>query len=101
MTDVPWLGRERDEWVAEVRAWLDDVVGGDVLDLASVKEMPWGAVLAVKTRRGRLYFKAAGPRGRHETRLLADLSVAAPDLIPPVLALDHERAWMLLGDAGG
>jgi hypothetical protein len=62
--------------------------------------MPWGAVLAIATNHGRVYFKAAGPRGRHETRLLADLSVAAPDLVPPVLALDHERAWMLLGDAG-
>jgi hypothetical protein len=86
--------------VVDVRAWLDDVVEGRILDVTSVKEMPWGVVLAVTTGGGRLYFKAAGPRGRHETRLLADLADAAPGLVPPVLALDHDRAWMLLGDAG-
>jgi hypothetical protein len=101
VTDVPWLTGERDSWLAEVQTWLDDVVDGRVLDVSPVKEMPWGVVLAVATNHGRVYFKAAGPRGRHETLLLADLSVAAPDLVPRVVALDHERAWMLLGDAGG
>jgi hypothetical protein len=100
VTDVPWLTSGRDAWLHDVRAWLDDVVDGRIVGMASVKEMPWGAVLAVETAGDRLYFKAAGPRGRHETRLLADLAVSAPRLIPPVLAVDHDRAWMLLGDAG-
>ena len=100
MSEVPWLTSERDAWLVEVRAWLDSVVGARIVALAPVKEMPWGAVLAVETGSGRLYFKAAGPRGRHETRLIEDLARAAPALVPPVLAIDHWRAWMLLGDAG-
>jgi hypothetical protein len=100
VTDVPWLGDERDEWLADVRAWLDVVVDVRIVDVSPVKEMPWSAVLGVETVDGLRYFKAAGPRGRHETRLLADLAVAAPELVPDVVALDHERAWMVLGDGG-
>ena len=100
MTGVPWLTDERAAWLADVRAWLDEVVEGRILDVVPVKAMPWGVVLGVDTSSGRCYFKAAGPRGRHETRLVADITAAAPDLVPAVLALDHERAWLLLDDAG-
>ncbi len=45
-------------------------------------------------------FKAEGLGGNHEPRLVADLRQDWPELVPTVLAFDHERAWMLMSDHG-
>jgi hypothetical protein len=66
-----------------------------------VKEQPWGAVLRVLTGTDqRCFFKASGPRCRHEVRIVADLTGRWPMLTPDVLAMDATRGWMLLADHG-
>lgn len=47
-----------------------------------------------------LFFKAMGPNGRHESRLLADIVDRSPNLAPDVLAVDHPRGWVLMADHG-
>jgi len=98
------MGDERSRWVAEVEAWTRAAVAGvelgAVLELVSVKERVWGAVLRVVTDRGALYFKASGPRCRHEPPIIESLASRWPRLVPDLLAVDHERAWMLLADHG-
>ena len=100
----PWLGTGREAWLIEVEEWVTSVVlatdGGRVLAMEAVKENPWGAVLRVHTPSGALYFKAPGPLCRHELGLIADLGGRWPTLVPDVVAIDHDRSWMLLDDHG-
>jgi len=60
----------------------------------------WSTVLRVPTVDGTVWFKATAPGVRHEAALLRLLSERRPDLVPEPLALDEERGWMLLRDAG-
>jgi hypothetical protein len=73
---------------------------GSLVGLESVKERVWGAVLRVVTGRGALYFKASGPLCRHEPSVIEALKPRWPRLVPELLAVDRERAWMLLADHG-
>ncbi|HYN88730.1 MAG TPA: phosphotransferase, partial [Ardenticatenaceae bacterium] len=49
---------------------------------------------------GDIYFKATAPALAHELALTEALARWRPDCIPEVLALDLERAWMLMPDVG-
>ena len=99
MGSTPWLGDGRAVWLAEVERWVSESAG-PVARLESVKERPWGAVLRAVGPAGPLFFKAAGPLGRHEPVVIKDLAPRWPSLAPDVLAIDLERAWMLLADHG-
>jgi hypothetical protein len=66
-----------------------------------VEARPWGAVLRVTTPTRTAYFKAVGPRARHETWLLADIGARHPGLAPDVLSVDHAAGWVLMADHGG
>jgi hypothetical protein len=94
------MTEQRGRWLTEVRAWLTEDLREDPSSIASVKERPWGAVLRVEVRGRRLYFKAVGPTGRHELRLLADVGARSTALVPDVLALDQRRGWVLMADHG-
>jgi hypothetical protein len=75
---------------------------GAAKTIEPVEARPWGAVLRVVTEHDDvLYFKAVGPRARHETWLLADIGARRPGLVPGLLAVDHERGWILMADHGG
>jgi len=91
-------------WLREGMAWVTDRLTaagrGRVESFEVLKERPWSTVVRVATTAGPVYWKAAGPGGRHEPALLRLLAERAPDLVPRVLAVDPARAWMLLADAG-
>jgi hypothetical protein len=36
----------------------------------------------------------------HEARVVQLVAARRPDVVPPLLAVDVERGWMLLEDAG-
>ena len=99
MGPTPWLGDGRAAWLAEVERWVSER-WGPVVRLESVKERAWGAVLRAVGPAGPLFFKAAGPLGRHEPVVISDLAPRWPSLAPDVVAIDVERAWMLLADHG-
>lgn len=100
---APWLTPGRAKWVREVHEWVAECLAG--LGEApgyfeSVKERPWGAVLRVVTSSRTLFFKAMGPSGCHEARLLADIAELRPNLAPDLLAVDHALGWVLMPSHG-
>ncbi|MFL6206074.1 MAG: phosphotransferase [Acidimicrobiales bacterium] len=98
-----WLTERRDDWLTRVRRWAQEELassGERLMSIEPVKERPWGAVLRVRSSSRVLYLKAVGPRGRHELRLLADVDSLGAGLGPELVAVDHDRGWMLLADHG-
>jgi hypothetical protein len=61
---------------------------------------PWSTVMCVPTANGPVWFKANGPQEHHEAALVGALAEERPDAVPPLLAVDVERGWMLMADAG-
>ncbi len=57
-------------------------------------------MLRTPTDQGDVWFKAAVPGLAHEVAVVELLAARRPDLVPPVLATDRNRGWMLLADAG-
>ena len=104
VTSPRWLGDGRDEWLKEVSDWLVDVVSslrlGSPVEIASVRERPWGAVLRVRTSDRVVYFKAEGLGARHEPEILGALTRTWPDLVPDVLEVDGTRSWLVMADHG-
>lgn len=58
------------------------------------------AVLRANTDRGWLYFKGTIPVFKHEAAVTATLAAWFPDYLPQVVAVDAERGWLLMEDAG-
>jgi Phosphotransferase enzyme family len=61
---------------------------------------PWSSVLRVQTDRGVVWFKANAAGTAYEVRLLDALQRFGVAQVPAPLAVDTERAWSLLPDAG-
>ncbi|WP_440098654.1 phosphotransferase [Streptosporangium sp. H16] len=61
---------------------------------------PWGTVLRAPTTRGPVWLKAPGPDTAFEVALYRLLLRVAPERIPPPIAVDVERGWLLLPDGG-
>jgi hypothetical protein len=61
---------------------------------------PWSTVLQVPTDRGTVYFKANHDALRHEAAVVELLSRRRPDFVPPPIAVDTGRGWLLMTDAG-
>lgn len=97
----PWA---RPGWFATARSWLHNqlvqrhyhITG----PLEQVNVEDWSCVLRVHTTAGTLYFKAADPAYAHEPSLTQTLSRFWPAKIPHVLAVEEQRLWFLMEDAG-
>jgi hypothetical protein len=84
-------------WVEERLAELGRTRTGAV---AQPHVAPWSTVLRVPTDRGAVFFKASEEALRHEAAVTALLARRVPDRVPPLLAADPDRGWMLMVDAG-
>jgi hypothetical protein len=60
----------------------------------------WSTILRVPTSEGDLFFKANAPPAAFEPALTEFLAHVDCDRIPELVAIDRERAWMLMRDAG-
>jgi hypothetical protein len=91
-------------WLAEAHEWIHENVtrlgAGPVGTIDQHHIYPWSTVMRVPTGRGDLYFKANTPELSFEARLVTLLSERRPDCIPRLLAVDLDRGWMLMSDAG-
>ena len=86
------------------RAWIEEQL--ERLGLRRSGEIeqphvyPWSTVLRVPVEDGAVWFKANAPELAHEAALVEHLSARRPDAVPPLLAADVGRGWMLMADAG-
>jgi hypothetical protein len=91
-------------WLGGAHAWIDERLAEHAIVRTSPVEQPhvrwWSTVLRVPTNQGDLWFKAVSPLHTFEPRLTALLAEVVPDLVPTPLAVDAQRAWMLLRDGG-
>ena len=86
-------------FLAEAHAWIRAHV-----EPAGEIEQPhvrsWATALRVPTADGVVWFKASADEVAHEGPLVELLSSRRPDVVPPPIAIDAGRAWMLSHDAG-
>ncbi len=98
---VPW---SRIGWYDRATAWITEQttqLGYNIIaPIEQVHARVWSTVLCVSTSGGLFYFKAVAPGFAYEPTLTQFLSANWPDCIPHVLAVDTERRWMLMKDAG-
>ncbi len=97
----PW----RDpRWLAEAAAWIEEQLAHAGLRRSgtpAVRARMWSVVARVPVgEHGAAWFKANPPGSAFEPALIAALAQWAPDLVPPLIAVDTERAWTLTMDAG-
>ncbi|CAN5699828.1 phosphotransferase [soil metagenome] len=69
-------------------------------DVVETRAQPWSTVLRVPTAAGDVWFKSVSDDLRHEAAVTAIVSERVPDRVPPFLAADLDRGWMLMADAG-
>ena len=91
-------------WQAEAHAWihgeLEQLGAGIVGPIEQPHVVPWSTVMRVPTGGGDVYFKANAPEFRHEAAVTTVVSRLRPDCVPRPLAVELERGWMLMADAG-
>ena len=92
------------EFVAEAHSWIEARLSelgrrrtGDITQ-PHVRE--WSTVMRVPTDVGDMWFKVNHEPLRHEAAVASLLAQRVPDRVPPLLAADLERGWMLMADAG-
>jgi hypothetical protein len=86
-------------WLAAAEAWIRShvhVTG----EIEQPHVRPWSTVLRVPTADGPGWFKANSPQQHFEAALVGVLAAVRPDAVPPLVAADLERGWLLMADAG-
>ena len=85
------------EWIDAQLAEAGDERTGEV---EQPHLRPWATVLRVPSSDGTVWFKAAGPGTAFEISLYELLSRSVPDRVLTPIAVDRDRAWILLPDGG-
>jgi hypothetical protein len=95
-TVAPWTDPA---WLAEARAWIRaHVEPTGPIEQPHVR--PWSTVLRVPTAAGDVWFKANVPVHACEAAVVSTLARLRPDRVPALVAVDLDRGWMLMHDAG-
>lgn len=88
----------------DLRAWVHDAAARAGLRAPTAwtqpHDRPWSTALRFECGDEVLWAKANGPGTAYEPRLLGVLAEVVPDIVPDVLAVDPERRWTLMRDAG-
>lgn len=91
-------------WLAEVHDWIGTQLGQLGRRVTGPIEQPhvrfWATALRIDTDTGPVWFKATGPGIRYEIGLEAALARLAPSSVLRPLAVDVDRGWSLMPDAG-
>jgi hypothetical protein len=91
-------------WFSMVSTWIDQQLQRlgvrRVGHFDQLRTWERSCVLRVPTTRGLLYFKALPAMFAHEIHLIEVLAVRYPHNVVEVLAVDHERYWLLMADMG-
>jgi hypothetical protein len=91
-------------WLASAVAWVRDALAATGRELTGEPDQhhrrAWATVLRCPTADGDVWFKAMARGTAHELPLLTALAGWFPDRVLVPLAVDAERAWLLLPDGG-
>lgn len=91
-------------WLAEAMGWVDarlaDAGRPRTGEVDQVHVRPWSTAIKVPTGAGPVWFKANTEELKHEALVTLLLARRVPDRVPPLIADDPERGWMLMEDAG-
>jgi hypothetical protein len=100
-TTVPWY---RAGWREGALNWASEQLTRlgrpPVEEAEQVRSWERSSLWRFRTASGAVYFKAVTETFAHEPRLTQALAAWHPGWFPPVLAVEAERRWMLMGDAG-
>jgi len=98
---LPWMQKS---WFEQASTWIHDELERQDIYVNGPIDQPYeglsSTVLRVPSTAGDIYFKACGPGFTHEPALTDSLWRWRPDCMPPVLAVDIQRGWMLTPDLG-
>lgn len=99
---VPWANVG---WFDEALGWVQAQLEQLYIKVLGprVQERAWAlsCIMRIETSMGDVYFKAVPPFMVQESVAMREVSRQYPDLLPPPLATDVGRGWMLLPDFGG
>ncbi len=88
----------------QVQAWIDRaLLPYDIQRTTPLKTFhirPWSCIARCGSSAGDLYFKGCEERFRHEIGVTQLLSERHANCSPVVLAVDLQRGWLLMEDAG-
>lgn len=97
-------GRSDPARLRELRAWVTEqaVRAGlpEPTSWTQPHDRPWSTALRFECGDEVLWAKANGPGTAYEPPLLQVLADVVPDLAPELVAVDVERRWTLMRDAG-
>ncbi len=98
---IPWT---QPGWIEQTSLWVHAELERRGIKVSGPIEQPhsrpWSSVLRVPTMEGAIYFKAFSPVNPHELAVLEVLGRWRPDCVPELLAVDADRGWLLMTDAG-
>ncbi len=99
---APWAQKG---WFAEASGWVQAQLEQRNLTALEpvVQERAWAlsCIMRIETGIGAVYFKAVPPFMAQEAVVMREVSSQHPDMLPPPLATDSARGWMLMPDFGG
>ncbi len=91
-------------WFDTAAQWVHERL--DALGMPAVgqvrQQRVWGlsCTMRVDTTGGVVYFKATPPFMAHEGKVMRAVAERCPSLLPPPLAVDERRGWLLMSDYG-
>lgn len=92
------------EWQQSAYSWMEEELDRLALtrtgDIAQPHVRLWSTVMRVPTDAGDVWFKATIDALRHEAAVTEVVATRVPDTVPSLLAVDRDRGWMLMSDAG-
>jgi hypothetical protein len=98
------LPERQKSWFEQASTWVHNELERQDIYVTGLIEQPdvslSSTVLRVPSTVGDIYFKACGLGFAHEPALTDTLWRWRPDCMPPVLAVDLQRGWMLTPDLG-
>jgi len=97
----PW---EDPAWLQGAIAWVDEQLAAAGRprqgEPDQVHVRSWSTVIRIPTADGDVWFKANTPELKHEALVALLLARRVPDRVPPLLADDPDRGWMVMEDGG-
>jgi hypothetical protein len=99
---APWA---KAGWVDEAGGWIQVQLEQLHIQVLGpmVQERSWAlsCIMRIETSIGAVYFKAVPPFMTQESVVMREIASQYPALVPPPLATDTGRGWMLMPDFGG